>query len=212
MRYQSSKARPYVYVCTHRITKQIYIGYREANVKLNRTSDADFVLYRTSCTSVKADFDNFDWEIVAEFSDGQAAYEFEQQLIYQYWNDPLLINRHCCYSGKHFRRAGPPWNKGKSLPYRTEETKNKIREKRALQIMQLSPFKGKTYENLYGPRSASLKEKVSLSMKAANIVRSDAFKDNLRRPKTEVICPHCGVHGGGGAMSRWHFDNCKAGK
>lgn len=24
-----------------------------------------------------------------------------------------------------------------------------------------------------------------------------------------VICPHCGVQGGGGNMKRFHFDNCK---
>lgn len=24
-----------------------------------------------------------------------------------------------------------------------------------------------------------------------------------------VVCPHCGKTGGGGAMNRWHFDNCK---
>lgn len=25
----------------------------------------------------------------------------------------------------------------------------------------------------------------------------------------KIICPHCDVEGGKGAMIRWHFDNCK---
>jgi hypothetical protein len=24
-----------------------------------------------------------------------------------------------------------------------------------------------------------------------------------------LICPHCGKEGRGGAMTQWHFDNCK---
>ena len=31
----------------------------------------------------------------------------------------------------------------------------------------------------------------------------------LRKPKTRVTCPLCGRTGGGGAMIRNHFENCK---
>ena len=42
---------------------------------------------------------------------------------------------------------------------------------------------------------------------------SDEHKSILRqlvvgRECIKRICPHCGKSGGGGAMFRWHFDNC----
>lgn len=38
---------------------------------------------------------------------------------------------------------------------------------------------------------------------------SDETKQKLRKSKPVVTCPHCNKVGGKGAMSRWHFDNCK---
>jgi len=38
-----------------------------------------------------------------------------------------------------------------------------------------------------------------------------AKKMQAMRGKREVVtCPHCGVHGGGGNMRRYHFDKCRA--
>lgn len=44
--------------------------------------------------------------------------------------------------------------------------------------------------------------------KNSNHKKSEEHKANMRKPKRKVACPHCGLVGGGGAMKRWHFDNC----
>ena len=45
-------------------------------------------------------------------------------------------------------------------------------------------------------------------------IQSDEWKlknsiANSGKPKPQINCPHCGVTGGTGVMSRWHFNNCK---
>jgi hypothetical protein len=91
--YSSSRVLPYVYVCTHKITNQFYIGDREKNVKLNLPSNVDLPLYKTSSKIIKSDFENYNWIIIAEFNNGNDAYDFEQQLIFDNWDNPLLINK-----------------------------------------------------------------------------------------------------------------------
>ena len=93
--YQSTKVKPYVYRGTHKVTGEYYIGYRELNVKFGRTSDIDLPKYKTSSRKVKCQFDEYEWIILAEFEDGNDAYDFEQQLISQNWGDPLMINANC---------------------------------------------------------------------------------------------------------------------
>jgi len=84
----------------NRITGEIYIGYREINVKLNRPSHIDFPLYKTSSDEINDfNFNDYDWIIVAEFFTGDDAYDHEQLMIYEEWNNPLLVNR-VCYHGK----------------------------------------------------------------------------------------------------------------
>jgi len=116
--YQSMKPAPYVYMCVHKTTRQFYIGYREKNVYLNRTSDTDLPLYRTSSKYINPVFKEYDWHIVAEFVDGASAYDFEQMLIQQHWNNPLLINRqYHSAEDTRFRNAG-----------HSEETRQKLRK------------------------------------------------------------------------------------
>jgi len=33
--------------------------------------------------------------------------------------------------------------------------------------------------------------------------------ENMKKPRSRVVCPHCGKEGGSNNMRRWHFDNCK---
>lgn len=92
--YASSKPMPYVYMGIHKTTNQIYIGYRERNVKHDRTSSSDLGnLYFTSSPAIQETFDKFNWVIVAEFFDPTEAYWFEQSLIEEHWNNPLLLNK-----------------------------------------------------------------------------------------------------------------------
>ncbi|HET8688305.1 MAG TPA: hypothetical protein VFM18_16980 [Methanosarcina sp.] len=143
--YPSTKARPYVYMGIHKITKEIYIGYREKNVLVDRPSHIDLFEYRTSSKIVKPDFDNYNWHIIAEFFNGNDAYDFEQQLIFENWNNPLLLNKQYRLSNgvKRFKTSGE----------HSEETKQKMRKPK-----RCSNRKGK-------PLSKQHKESISTSKK-----------------------------------------------
>lgn len=106
--YLSTKPAPYVYICIHKETKEFYIGYRYKNVDKNITSDKDFPDYKTSSRKVKPFFEMFDWYIIAEFFTDDDAYDFEQELIYEHWNNPLLLNQSCHHLRGRFKR-GPEW-------------------------------------------------------------------------------------------------------
>lgn len=101
--YQSTKAAPYVYLCTHKITGEFYFGYREVNLRLNIPSSQDLPKYKTSSKKVKPIFAEFNWIILAEFFSGNDAYDFEQLLIHENWNNPLLLNQNCQYNTKRFK-------------------------------------------------------------------------------------------------------------
>ena len=113
--HTSTQVRAYVYKGVHKVTGEYYFGYRERNVKLNRTSDIDLLKYRTSSSKVRAIFEEFDWQVLAEFLTGDDAFEFEQALILEHWNDPLLLNRNCRLPNgkKQFRNTVGYWT-GKS--------------------------------------------------------------------------------------------------
>ena len=115
------KTLPYVYICSHRESGQFYIGYREGN-KL--PSSQDLPLYKTSSKHVNPIFDQYSWEIIAEFFDGTDAYNFEQSLIYENWGNPLLINKSCFHNKRQFRGSYGMLNKE-----HTEESKRKMSEK-----------------------------------------------------------------------------------
>lgn len=89
----SSCIYPYVYLCTHKVTNSFYIGYRYANVAKGRKAEIDFPLYRTSSKEVRADFESYEWTILAEFFTPEDAFAFEQQLIQESWGNPKLINK-----------------------------------------------------------------------------------------------------------------------
>lgn len=88
----STRPMPYVYMCIHKVTGEFYIGYRFYNTKLGRCSHDDLPQYKTSSNKVKPRFDEFDWVIVAEFFNKEDAYWFEQDLIIENLNNPLLLN------------------------------------------------------------------------------------------------------------------------
>ena len=116
--YQSTEVRPYVYICTHKITDEFYIGSRCYNIKLNVVSHLDFPNYKTSSKTVKSNFDDYNWIIFAEFFNDKDAYDCEQQLIFENWNNPLLLNKMCHYGKNRFKPI---------VAYQhTEETKAKI--------------------------------------------------------------------------------------
>lgn len=82
---------PYVYRVTNRSTLEFYIGVRWAN-KAPAEEDLGFK-YFTSSKVVKPQFDCYDREILAVFYHMEDAFQFEQQLIEQAWNNELCLNR-----------------------------------------------------------------------------------------------------------------------
>lgn len=98
--FSSERVLPYVYKCIHRETGEFYIGSR-ANKKQTLPSHLDFPQYKTSSKKVKPRFDEFDWFIVAEFFNPIDAYTFEQQLIFENWDNPLKLNDACHFNNEH---------------------------------------------------------------------------------------------------------------
>lgn len=129
------KVLPYVYRCTHKTTNEFYIGFRCRN-KL--PANQDIQIYQTSSKRVKFYFNEFNVEILAEFFDKIDAYDFEQQLIWEEWKNPLILNKSCFYNGARFSTMGSKHSDntrkkislskiGKNI---TDETKQKIRQAR----------------------------------------------------------------------------------
>lgn len=109
MKFESTKAAPYVYIGTHKETEEFYIGVRWANVKKNRVSSNDLgVEYFTSGAKTKKEFDNFKWVIVAEFIDSEVghidAYKFEQELIFEHWDNPKILNKHHQHGSEQWKQ------------------------------------------------------------------------------------------------------------
>jgi hypothetical protein len=111
--YPSGRVMPYVYLLVHRVTKQFYFGSRYGKkVYLSKGIPSHLDLpnvYKTSSKVIsEMGFENFDWFILAEFWEGDDAYDFEQQLIRDNWDNELLLNEHVVQEGKRrFRRAKP---------------------------------------------------------------------------------------------------------
>ena len=155
MTIYSSDPKPYVYICTHKITGEFYIGYREYNVTLNKPGYLDLPEYKTSSARVNEIFEEFNWQIISEFETGDAAYDYEQKLIYDNWDNPLLLNKNCYYGKLRFRVHGPRSedikrkisNAHKGKPISTE-TRQKISEFRKGRFVgELNPMYGKTHSD-----------------------------------------------------------------
>lgn len=76
----------------HRLTGEFYFGFRCAN-KVRSEYDLG-IKYFTSSKHIKNNFLEYDAIIVAEFFTKDDAYVFEQQLIKEHFNHPLILNKH----------------------------------------------------------------------------------------------------------------------
>jgi hypothetical protein len=98
-RHITKKVLPYVYKCTHKTSGKFYFGFRSANTL---PPELDFPRYKTSSTKVNGKFSEFNWEIIAVFFTKEDAYDFEQQLINDYREDPNIINTMCLFNKIRF--------------------------------------------------------------------------------------------------------------
>ena len=197
-------------MCIHRVTGHFYIGSRTSKY-LKLPSHLDFPRYQTSSKIVKPNFDEYDWFIVAEFFDKDDAYDFEQYLIFEYWGNPLLLNKRCGHGHLRWSTAGTNKthsadtrkklsDKAKLRPPVSDKTKQKLREvnlgkkidpdviKRISdhhkQNLHLGNFKkGNTPWNAGLAGTGILKRSEEFKNKLRAIKRSEEFKANLRKPK-----------------------------
>jgi len=130
----STKPAPYVYRMNHKVTSEFYIGFRMQNVAKGLTSAEDLPRYKTSSRAVKPRFTEFSWQILAEFpGDPDAAYAFEQQLIFENWGNPSLLNRRHHHGKSAWRNVGCKHSDETRAKMRlakqnmSEETKAKMR-------------------------------------------------------------------------------------
>ncbi len=134
-------------------------------------------------------------------------------------NNKMFYNRH--NGDGNFVFTGP----------HTESTKSKLRgPKSLLQIQHMkdnhadvngvnNPMYGGAGGFAGKKHSSTTKNKMSIS--ASGKIRTKSHSDNISKAKkgkpssrkgcsyTKITCPHCGVVGGGGNMTRHHFDNCR---
>lgn len=156
--YTSTKVVPYVYICIHKETKQFYIGSRYTT-KLKLPSHLDFPAYKTSAPYIKENFDDYTWYIVAEFYNGDDAYDFEQQLIHEHWNNTLLLNEQYRLSN------GKKRFKSQFGRIATKECRDKIKAARATQIITEGQ-KNKISNTLKGRPSPNKGKTASISTRA----------------------------------------------
>lgn len=203
----SIRVLPYVYRLTHKDNGQFYIGYRSAN-KLR--SEIDIEIYQTSSDKIKLiGFDNFNWEILAEFYDGDHAYDFEQDLIRLNFDNPLCLNDNFVLNNNGVRFKTP-----KSL---SKETKEKISKshigKKVSDETRLKQSKAASKTR----RSCSEETKIKLSrinmghkVSQELIEKLRIIGKNSKNVSKVHICPYCGKEGKSMVMFRFHFDKCKS--
>jgi hypothetical protein len=82
---------PYVYELIHKTTKEFYIGSRWANTVYSEMDLGN--KYFTSSKNIKKRFKEFNFRIIADFFNKEDAFIFEQNLIEENKNNPLLLNK-----------------------------------------------------------------------------------------------------------------------
>jgi hypothetical protein len=96
-----TRNQPYVYKLVNKTTNEYYIGYRKNN-KYPAEIDLGTYYFSSSTYINKTNFDQYQSYILEKFDDSNCAYTFEQRLIFENWNDPLLINKSCFHGKKMF--------------------------------------------------------------------------------------------------------------
>jgi hypothetical protein len=212
--YTSEKVLPYVYKAVHKETNEFYIGYRGGK-GLKIPSHLDILKYRSSSKLVKPRAHEFNWIILAEFFNAIDAFEFEQSLIEENWNNPKILNK--CIACKKFTKtniAHSDESKSKISKAQKEHWKNMSEEQfTAIFEKRAKAWDEKTQEEkaTFGKRKSDIwKRKTPEEMEDFSKKMSECVKGRYKgKVHAKIICPHCKLEGGKPSMKRWHFDNCK---
>jgi len=210
--YTSEKTLSYVYRLDNPITGEFYFGYRKAN---KIPSHLDLPNYKTSAPKVTNTFEVFEWKILAEFYDGDDAYDHEQLTIYENWDNPLLLNKSCFYGKGKFNRN----NTSPSIETRLKVSKSMLGIKNTEQHNKnisisntgktRTPEQNKRNSNDRKGKTASDETKEKMSNSHKGTPKSEQHRLNMCKPKPRIECPYCNKIGANGLMKRYHFDNCK---
>lgn len=88
---------PYVYIITHKTTKQFYIGSRSANVRLNLSPENDILIkYFTTGTlakDIRSNPSSYDAKILFRYDDYDMVFWYEQVLIRENIKNDLCANK-----------------------------------------------------------------------------------------------------------------------
>lgn len=195
------KVAPYVYWLTHKETGHFYIGYREAN-KVPSDQDLGIVYFTSSKKIRELKFENFNFQIIAEFFSADSAYEFENRLIEEHFKNPLCLNNRYTRNGKKILRSNRKGKKSSALTklkisiFRTgrkasEETKKKmsfshkglIKSKET--CLKLSrALKGRTISNETRAKISKLHKGKTISDEHKTKL-SEFFSGRKRKPHSE---------------------------
>ena len=186
-----SKILPYVYKLTKPSTGEFYIGSRCKN-KCPPEEDLGKI-YFTSSKYVRPIFSEFEIEILAVFFESKWAYIYEQQLIFENWDNKLKLNRKYHLNSESLC-VGPE--------HHSEATKRKMSISRKgiakTPTCKENMKKGKTGKH---PRP---------DVAERNKLRIGTWKNPCSgKPAPIVQCPHCQKTGSTSNIKRWHFENCK---
>lgn len=183
---------PYVYKLIHKETGQFYIGFRCANKVLPK-KDLGIFYFSSSATIKKMGFENFNYEILCEFNDHDRdlaknkAFNYEQQLIYECRNNPLILNKHY-------------------VVHRENDGSTTV-------SLRWNPSKKQTTKQVKCPKCGKTGEKrLMLRWHFDNCgkIHAPSWKKGKHGfPQKKVTCPYCGITGGVGSMKPYHFENCK---
>jgi len=181
---------PYVYRIDHP-SGEFYIGYRCANTV---PAEADFGhIYKTSTRHLSYPFEEYTQTILAEFylpTGKDDAYDFEQALIYENWDNSQLVNKSYNINGLRFKfnkhsdeakRKISEASRGKTL---SAETKQKMVERWKQRPPMSAEHKRKLSEARQ-KRTTSEETKQKMSQSHMGKVKSDETRKRMSKPKSE---------------------------
>jgi len=212
-----------VYTIVHTQSRKFYVGSSIDVKKRLITHKSKLRNNRHHCNYLqnavnKYGIDSFQFIVQSEAKTESEAREIEQAVLDAFFSDT--------YNSKNTALGA---SVGELNPMKRPEIAKKVSEKRkgmvftAAHIARLSEVrKGKPT----GRKGYKASDETRLKMRLARlgkpspkkgVVLSAEQRERLSKARTGVkigkystiICKHCGKVGAGGAMSRWHGDNCK---